>query len=60
MTYEVRKAHNVWLYGNFVDLVWTDDPHPTDCQCVDCVPRPEKKRQPYDELYLKQEADIWR
>jgi hypothetical protein len=60
--YEVRKACNVWLWGNFVELVacGPDDPHPADCQCVSCVPRPEKTRQPYDELYLKQKADPWR
>lgn len=53
MKYEVRKACNVWLYGNFIDLVDTRI-HPADCDCVQCKPRPEKPRAPYDELYLKQ------
>lgn len=53
--YEVRKACNVWLYGNFIDLVDTTI-HPQDCVCVICKPRPEKVRQPYDRLYLKQKS----
>ena len=59
MKYEVRKAVNVWLYGNFIELVDTTV-HPTDCACVICKPKPEKQRQPYDELYVKQQTDIWR
>lgn len=59
MKYEVRKAANVFMYGNFVELVDTTI-HPTDCTCVMCVPEPEKVRQPYDELYLKRKADPWK
>lgn len=59
MKYEVRKAANVWLYGNFVELVDTTI-HPTDCPCVICVPREPVIRAPYDELYVKQKKDIWR
>lgn len=46
--YEVRKACNVFLYGNFVELV---DARPDP---ADCIPDPPKPRQPYDELYIKQ------
>lgn len=56
MIYEVRKACNVTLHGHFVELVAiTNTPHPADCPCISCKPRPEKpKPQPYDSLYLKQ------
>lgn len=56
--YEVRKGLNRYL-GNFVEIV-PIDPHPVDCPCVICDPRPQKLRPPYDELYLKQKADPWR
>ena len=46
--YEVRKACNVFMHGNFVELV---DARPDP---ADCVPDPPKPRQPYDELYVKQ------
>jgi hypothetical protein len=54
--YEVRKAHNVFLYGNFVELVETASaPCDAQCTCSRCHPLPEEKpRQPYDSLYLKQ------
>lgn len=51
--YEVRKACNVFLYGNFIELVDARI-HPNDCGCVQCKPRPEKVRAPHDSLYLKQ------
>jgi hypothetical protein len=51
--YEVRLACNVFMYGNFVELVDTTI-HPADCMCVNCQPRLRKGRAPYDELYLKQ------
>lgn len=57
--YEVRKSCNAFMYGSFVELFDTTI-HPSECTCVICVPEPEKKRQPYDELYVKQKADIWR
>lgn len=60
MKYECRKACNVTLYGNFVELVDTTI-HPEDCACVECKPcEPKPTPQPYDELYLKQKADPWR
>jgi hypothetical protein len=51
--YEVRKACNVWLYGNFIELIDTTV-HPVDCTCVTCRPKPAKPRAPYDSLHLKQ------
>lgn len=60
MKYEVRMACNVFMYGNFIELVDTTV-HPNDCQCVECVPPPKKPDpQPYDDLYLKQKADPWK
>jgi hypothetical protein len=58
-TYEVRAACNAFMYGSFVEVVDTTI-HPSDCTCVICVPEPEKKRPPYDSLYLKQKADPWK
>ena len=62
MKYEVRKACNVFMYGNFVELIdIANTPHPADCPCIDCKPQPGKPSPPpYDELYLKQKADPWR
>jgi len=58
--YECKKACNVTLYGNFVELIDTTI-HPTDCTCIACVPPPERPDpKPYDDLYLKQKADPWR
>ena len=60
MKYEIKKACNVFMYGNFVELVDTTI-HPEDCVCVECKPRePKPAPQPYDSLYLKQKADPWR
>ena len=59
--YELRTEALRFMYGAFVPLFdVANTPHPSDCQCVMCVPRPEVTRQPYDELYLKQKADPWR
>ena len=59
--YELRTDALRFMYGAFVPLIdVANTPHPSDCQCVTCVPRPEVKRQPYDSLYLKQKADPWR
>ena len=59
--HELRTEALRFMYGAFVPLVdVANTPHPCDCQCVTCVPRPEVKRQPYDSLYLKQKADPWR
>lgn len=58
--YEVRMACNVFMYGNFVELVDTTV-HPVDCACVECMSPPEKPDpRPYDSLHLKQKADPWR
>ena len=38
--YEVRRDFNLYL-GAFVELVDTTGPHPTECECIDCKPRPK-------------------
>lgn len=59
--YELRTDALKFMYGAFVELVDVANmPHPSDCQCVTCVPRPKVKYQPYDELYVKLKADPWR
>ena len=53
---EVFKDFNVFMYGNFVEVVPIES-HPEDCSCGLCEgirTRLAKKRPPHDELYLKQ------
>jgi hypothetical protein len=38
--YEVRHPLNRYL-GAFIELVDTTGPHPTDCECIGCKPRPK-------------------
>jgi hypothetical protein len=50
---ELHRDFNIFMYGPFTEVVDTTI-HPADCTCMQCKPRPEKIRQPYDSLYLKQ------
>jgi hypothetical protein len=56
MIQEVFKDFNIFMYGNFVEVV-PIEPCPEDCACELCAgirARLARKRPPYDELYLKQ------
>lgn len=58
MTYEVRKEFNKYL-GYFVQIE-PIAPHPIDCGCVECEPRPARQYREYDELDAKQAKLYWK
>lgn len=58
MSYEVRKDFNQYL-GYFVEIE-PIEPHPSDCKCVECKPRPPRQYREYDELDTKQDRLFWR
>lgn len=57
----IKHSYNYYLgqwdqqrHGYYAELVDTDA-HPSDCQCVECKPRPEVVYRERDELDDKQD-----
>lgn len=66
MTVRIRHPFNYYLRhwdaqqrGYFVEIE-PIEPHPADCQCVGCRPRPPRQYREYDELDAKQNNLFWR